>query len=76
MGTLLSLKVVGDGEVEDRAQEGFLVASHEEAVEEGADLVIDGIRLGVQTVEPVDHAEDEASKDARRMGAVRGEIHV
>ena len=73
---MLALEIMSNGEVKDRAQEGFLVASHEEAVEEGADLVIDGIRLGVQTVEPVDHAEDEASKDARRMGAVRGEIHV
>jgi hypothetical protein len=76
LGTLLSLKVVGDGEVEDRAQEGFLVASHEEAVEEGADLGVNGIGFGVQPVEPVDHSKNEASQDARRVGAVRRQIYV
>jgi hypothetical protein len=60
LGTLLSLKVVGDGKVEDWAQEGFLVASHEEAVEEGADLGVNGISFGVQPVEPVDHSKNEA----------------
>jgi hypothetical protein len=71
LGTLLSLKVVGDGKVEDRAQKGFLVASHKEAVEEGTDLFINSIGFRVQPVEPVDHAENEASQHARRMGAVR-----
>jgi hypothetical protein len=69
--TLLSLKVVGDGKVKDRAQEGFLVASHEEAVEEGTDLFIDSVGFRVEPVEPVDHPENEASQHARRMGAVR-----
>lgn len=71
LGTLLSIKVVGDGKVEDRAQKGFLVASHKEAVEEGTDLFINSIGFRVQPVEPVDHAEDEASKHAGRVGAVR-----
>ena len=76
LGTLLSLKVVGDGKVRDRAQEGFLVALHEEAVEEGADLGVNGIGFGVQPVEPVDHSKNEASQDARRVGTVRRQVHV
>ncbi len=72
----MALEIVSDGEMEDRAQERFLVASHEEAVEEGADLFVDGICVGVQAVKPVDHSENEASKDARRVGAMRREIHV
>jgi hypothetical protein len=76
LGTLLLLKIVGNGKVEDRAQEGLLVASHEEAVEEGADLGVNGMGLGVQPVEPVDHSKNEASQDARRVGAVPRQGHV
>ncbi len=68
--------VMGDGQSEDRAKETFLVASVEEAVEERVDLVIDDLVVGVQAVKPVDHSENEASKDARRVGAMRREIHV
>ncbi len=70
LGMLLSLKVVGDGKVKDRAQKGFLVASHKEAVEEGTDLVINSIGFRVQPVESVDHAKNEATQHAGRMGAV------
>ena len=70
LGTLLSITVMGDGKVEDRAQKGFLVASHKEAVEEGTDLFINSIGFRVQPVEPVDHAENEATQHAGRMGAV------
>ncbi len=56
-----SFKVVSDGEVEDRPKEGFLVASHNEAVEECANLGVDCLFFGVEAVKPVDHAKYEPS---------------
>jgi hypothetical protein len=38
---VVATQVMSNSEVEDQVQEGFLVASHEEAVEEDADLIID-----------------------------------
>jgi hypothetical protein len=76
LGTLLPLEVVGDSKVEDWSQERFLIASHEEAIEENIDLSIDGVCFGVEAVKPVDHSEDEASQDARRVDAVWRQVHV
>ena len=72
----MTLEIVGNDKVKDRTQKGFLVASHEEAIEEGPYLVVDCVGFGVQPVEPVYHAENEATQDARRMGAVRRQVHV
>ncbi len=76
MGTLLPLEVVGNSKVEDWSQERFLIALHEEAIKENVDLSIDGVCLGIEAVKPVDHSEDEASQDARRVGAVWRQVHV
>ncbi len=73
---MLALKVVGDGKLEDWAKEGFLVASVEETIEEGVDLVVDDSRFGIEAVKPIDHSEDKAAKHAGRMGRVRGQVHV
>ena len=72
----LSSEIVSDCKVEDWAEEGFLVASHDEAVEEGADLGIDRLFFGVESMDSVYHAENEAAQDARGVGAVRGKVHV
>ena len=47
----LSLFVVGDCKVEDRAEEGFLVASHGEAVKECADLGVYRVSFRVEGME-------------------------
>jgi hypothetical protein len=74
--TMLLLKIVGDSKVEDQSQERFLIASHEETIEEKANLSIDSTCFRIQAVEPIDHPKNKAPQDARRMGAVWRQVHV
>ena len=60
-GSLLPCMMVLDGEVENRAKEGFLVASHDEAVKEEVDLARYRLRCRVEAVNAVNHSKDEAT---------------
>ena len=52
---------MGDGELEDWAKEGFLIASVVKAIEKCIDLSVDYLGFGVEPMKAVNHSEDEAT---------------